>query len=146
MDVRQFKKIKEDLTSQLQERLKELIVGPEVSVFISDDLERIVVTLLTSKQNKESAATMVTENLLIYNIKDPHNLLFQGYGKTTVYKNNLVNGFSADYGQIDLTTLYMLQQFIYNFCLETSLIENKETSQDETKESETTILNDIKNE
>lgn len=127
MDVKQFKKMKEDLTSQLQERLKELIVGPEVSVIISDDLERIVVTLLTSKQNKETAATIVTENLLIYNIKDPHNLLFQGYGKTTVYKNNLVNGFSADYGQIDLTTLYMLQQFIYNFCLETSLIENKET-------------------
>lgn len=129
MGIKQFKQIKEDLTKRLQERFKELISGPEVTVVISDDLERIVVTLITTKSSKESSSTFSTENLLIYNLKDPNNMVFQGYGKTVVYKNNTVSGFSADYGQIDLTTLYMLQQLIYNFCLENELIELQENTE-----------------
>jgi hypothetical protein len=128
MGVKQLKQIKEDLTNKLQDKVKELIIGPEVVVTISDDLERIMINLTTTRNNKESMVTTYTENLLIYNTKDKNNMVFQGYGKNVIYKNNIVSGFSADYGQIDLTTLYMLQQFLYTFCLENELIEPQEES------------------
>jgi hypothetical protein len=123
MGLKQLKQLKEELTQKLKESLEELISGPEAAVIISDDLERIVVTLTTAKQNKESNTANMTENILIYNTKDQNNIVFQGSSKSVVYRNGAVSGFSADNGQIDLTTLYMLQQFIYNFCLQNELLE-----------------------
>lgn len=123
MGLKELKQLKNELTNQLQSSLQELVTGPEIGVVISDDLERIVVTLLTTKQNKESMSTSLTENILIYNTKDKNNMVFQGSGKNVIYKNGTVNGFSSDHGQIDLTTLFMLQQFIYNFCVTNELLE-----------------------
>lgn len=123
MGLKELKQLKNELTNQLQSSLQELVTGPEIGVVISDDLERIIVTLLTTKQNKESMSTSLTENILIYNTKDKNNMVFQGSGKNVIYKNGTVNGFSSDHGQIDLTTLFMLQQFIYNFCVTNELLE-----------------------
>lgn len=130
MGLKELKNLKNDLTNQLQVSLGELIAGPEISVTISDDLERIVIILTTNKQHKETLSTNLTENILIYHIKDQQNMTFQGSGKTVVYKNGAVNGFSSEHGQIDLTTLFMLQQFVYNFCVENELIESQDKETD----------------
>ena len=129
MGIKELKVLKEELVNKLKSSLAELISGPEIGVAISDDLERIIVTLLTNKQNKEAISTTITENLLIYNTKDKNNLVFQGSGKNIFYKNNAINGYSSDHGQIDLTTLFMLQQFLFNFCLENDLLESEELKQ-----------------
>lgn len=130
MGLKELKNLKNDLTNQLQASLGELIAGPEIAVAISDDLEQIIITLVTNKQHKETLSTNLTENILIYHIKDQQNMTFQGSGKTVVYKNGAVNGFSSEHGQIDLTTLFMLQQFVYNFCLEKELIESNDSEQE----------------
>ena len=130
MGLKELKLLKEELTNKLKNSLSELISGPEVSVVISDDLERIVITLLTTKQNKETASASITENLLIYNTKDPNNIVFQGSSRNVVYRNGSVNGISSDHGQIDLTTLFMLNQFVRNFCVENEMLEI-ETKQEE---------------
>ena len=133
MGIKELKILKEELSSKLKSSLSELISGPEIAVVISEDLERIIITLLTSKQNKEAGSTTITENLLIYNTKDKNNLVFQGSGKNILYRNSAVNGFSSDHGQIDLTTLFMLQQFVFNFCLENDLLEAEQLKQTDTE-------------
>jgi phosphoribosyl-AMP cyclohydrolase len=126
MGIKQLKILKEELTTKLKEEITQVVSGPEANVVISDDLERIVITLSVQKQNKETLSTNVTENILIYNVKDSGNLFYQGTSKNIFYKNGAISGYSSEHSQIDLTTLYMLQQFIFKFCLDNELIEEKE--------------------
>lgn len=122
MSVKELKTFKETIIQKLKATMESLISGPTISVNLSDDLERLYVSMLTERKNQDDTVAF-TENNFIFNVKTSNNLVFQGSNKTILYKDNRLSGVLTDNVQIDLITLYTIQQTIYNFAKENELIE-----------------------
>jgi hypothetical protein len=122
MSVKELKTFKETIIQKLKATIENLISGPTVSVNVSDDLERLYVSMLTERKNQDATISF-TENNFIFDIKTANNIVFQGSNKTMVYKDNKLSGILTDNVQIDLITLYTIQQTIYNFAQANELID-----------------------
>jgi len=129
MSVKELKTFKETIIQKLKATIENLISGPTVSVNVSDDLERLYVSMLTERKNQDATISF-TENNFIFDIKEANNIVFQGSNKTMVYKDNKLSGILTDNVQIDLITLHTIQQTIYNFAQANELIDldSKETA------------------
>jgi hypothetical protein len=122
MGVKELKSLKEEIIIKLKTVLEGLISGPKISVNVSDDLERLYISMLTERKNQDSTMSF-TENNFVFDVKNSNNLIFQGSNKTMIYKDTKLSGMLVDNVQIDLITLYTIQQAIYNFAKENELIE-----------------------
>jgi hypothetical protein len=122
MGIKELKSLKEEIIQKLKTVLEGLISGPKISVNVSDDLERLYISMLTERKNADSTMSF-TENNFVFDVKNSNNLIFQGSNKTMIYKDTKLSGMLVDNVQIDLITLYTIQQAIYNFAKENELIE-----------------------
>ena len=125
MGIKELKALKQDLVDKLKTRLEEIVTGPVIGVTVNDTLEVFTISMVTEKKANESTG-VVTENILVYDIKQKDNVLFQGGSKTLLYKNGKIAGILNENIQIDLTSLYTLQQVLYSFCLAFDLIEKEQ--------------------
>jgi hypothetical protein len=124
MGIKELKLLKKDIVDQLKQRLEEVVSGPVISVSLNDALEVFTISMLIEQKTNESTGVS-TENILIYDITKKDNIVFQGSSKTLLYKKDKIAGILNENIQVDLNSLYLLQQVIYNFCITLDLIENE---------------------
>lgn len=125
MGIKKLKELKKELEEKLNETISALISDAKIIAEISDNLEILRIGII-KQQDKDASTQWKTENYIIYNINDKDNAIFQGTNITTVLNNQgNVAGVLNNNSQIDLNTLYTLQQTLYKFAIEQELIELK---------------------
>lgn len=126
MGIKEFKEIKKELETKLQSSMSTLIADAVINAEISDALDTLVVTVV-KEQDKDANTKWKTENYLVYQLANPENIIFQGTNKTFFLNNKKnITGMLANNAQVDLNTLYTLQQALHKFCVENELIESKD--------------------
>jgi hypothetical protein len=129
-----FKKMQQELKTDIHAKLlsiiHQLIPNSVIYVNVSDDIE--VFTFEILMENKISKTTVtITENILVYDINDPENLVFKGSGKIAIYKPkdnseafNSVNLYSlaSTNAEIDLRTLFSLKNRLKDFAEKENLL------------------------
>jgi hypothetical protein len=123
MGIKQIKELKKELEDKLHQTMSALISDAKIVAEISDNLEVLRIGIM-KQQDKDVSTQWKTENYITYNINDKDNVTFQGTNITTVFNNqgNVV-GVLTNNSQIDLNTLYTLQQTLYKFAVNHELIE-----------------------
>jgi aconitase B len=123
MGIKQIKELKKELEDKLNETISALIADAKITAEVSDSLEILRVGIM-KQQDKDASTQWKTENYITYNINDKDNIIFQGTNITTIF-NNTGNtaGVLVNNSQIDLNTLYTLQQTLYKFAINHELIE-----------------------
>lgn len=125
MGIKEFKLIKKELEQKLQEQMSALISDARITAEISDALDTIVVGVIKA-QDKDANTKWQTENYLVYQLANPENIIFQGTNKTFLLNNRKdITGLLTNNAQVDLNTLYTLQQAVYRFCIDNELLEEK---------------------
>ena len=128
MGIKELKEIKKELEIKLQTAMSTLIADAVISAEISDALDTVVVTVV-KEQDKDANTKWKTENYLVYQLANPENIIFQGTNKTFFLNNKKnITGMLANNAQVDLNTLYTLQQALYKFCVENELLEAKDNN------------------
>lgn len=123
MGIKKIKEIKKELELKLHESISALIADAEIATEISDSLEVLRVGVI-KEQAKDASTKWRTENYITYNVNDKDNIIFQGSNITNIVNNTgQIVGILANNSQIDLNTLYTLQQTIYKFAINHELIE-----------------------
>lgn len=149
------KELQNDIHAKLQSIMAQLIPGSLITVTVADDIEEFVFNIIM--ENKISKTTMtVTENVLIYNINDPDNLIFKGSGKVVIYKAkennneafNTANLYSlaSTHAEIDLRTLYSLRNRLKEFVTKEGLISGETITREEVVDMSFSDIKEIKEE
>lgn len=153
--VESFKKLKaelqEDIKAKLQTLIAQIIPGGTILVNVSEDIDVFTFDILMEKQISKTTLG-VTENILIYDTKDPDNIVFKGSTRISVYKaredghygrENLYSIASTN-AEIDLRTLFSLRNRLKAFAQDNDLLEapTVTTEVDITVDSET-VFKDI---
>lgn len=155
--VENFKKLKAELQNEIKTKLQTLIAqiipGGTILVDVSEDIDIFTFDILMEKQISKTTLG-VTENVLIYDTKDPDNIVFKGSTRISVYKaredghygrENLYS-IAATNAEIDLRTLYSLRNRLKNFAQENELLDAPSITveDDLTVDNDNVIIKDIK--
>lgn len=123
MGIKKIKEIKKELEAKLLDTMFHLIGDAKLTADISDSLEILRVGII-KEQDRDASTKWITENYIVYNVNDKDNIVFQGTNISR-FINNTDNtvGILTNNSQVDLTTLYTLQQTLYKFAVDNELIE-----------------------
>jgi hypothetical protein len=128
MGIKEFKAIKKELEEKLQIQMSSLIADANITAEISDALDVVIIGII-KEQDKDANTKWKTENYLVYQLANPENIIFQGTNKTFLLNNRKdITGLLTNNAQVDLNTLYTLQQAVYRFCIDNELLEDKKVA------------------
>lgn len=131
--VETYKILKQELGTEIHAKLQsimsKMIPGSDVTVLVSEDLEVFTFTVLLENQISQTTVS-ITENVFVYNLNDPDNIVFKGATKVGVYKpredysypRTDLYSLSVTNAEIDLRTLFSIRNRLHKFVEEEGLL------------------------
>lgn len=124
--VQAYKTLKQELGTEIHAKLQsimsKMIPGSVVHVLVSEDIDVFTFTVVLENQISQTTVS-ITENVFVYDINDPDNIVFKGSTKVGVYKpredhtyerTNLYS-LSVTNAEIDLRTLFSIRNRLHQF-------------------------------